>query len=174
MESRGIAVRLLTATDAGDYFQLRREALRDSPLAFAASPDDDFASSIEAVREQLSGGPERVAFGAFSPDLVGIISLVRDRHLKAAHKAHLFGMYVTPAMRGKKAGRRLVEASIRHARSLAGVSQLHLSVTDAAPEARRLYEALGFAAWGTEPASLRYGDRTVAEHHMLLVLTEHA
>ena len=44
-------IRLLREEDADAYANLRREALLDAPLAFASSPDDDFISDVEAVRE---------------------------------------------------------------------------------------------------------------------------
>ena len=63
-----------------------------------------------------------------------------------------------------------MDATVDHARMLPGVSWLHLSVSSAADEARRLYERVGFRVWGTEPDALRDGGRSVVEHHMALRL----
>ncbi len=46
-------IRALTADDLGEYVVLRAESLRDTPLAFASSPDDDFAASADTLRESL-------------------------------------------------------------------------------------------------------------------------
>ena len=92
-------IRPLREEDAEVYLALRREALLDSPLAFASSPEDDFATSVETVREHLRQAPDSVILGAFRPDVVGSAGLYRDRHVKSSHKAHLWGMYVKPGHR---------------------------------------------------------------------------
>jgi RimJ/RimL family protein N-acetyltransferase len=163
-------IRQLGEHDAEAYAALRRTALVESPLAFGASPEDDFVSTAEAVRAQLRGAPEWVILGAFSPappvDLVGAVGVVRDRHLKGRHKAHLWGMYVVPGHRRQGIAAELLQAALRHARCLPGVTWVHLGVSEAAPAARRLYERAGFEVWGTEPEALRHDGRVVIEHHM--------
>jgi hypothetical protein len=57
--------------------------------------------------------------------------------------------------------------AIGFALSLQGVTHLHTSATDRAPEAMALYASLGFATWGVEPAALRVGDLAVSERHMV-------
>jgi RimJ/RimL family protein N-acetyltransferase len=163
-------IRQLEAADAESYLDLRMEALRDSPLAFSASPGTDLVSSAEALREQLRRGPDWVILGAFDPRLAGAVGLFRDRHPKSSHKVHLWGMYVTPGRRRQGLAAELLRAALRHARALPGVAWVHLSVTSAAPAARSLYEQAGFREWGTEPDALRHAGSAVAEHHMALRL----
>ena len=163
-------IRSLTESDLAEYTALRREALVDTPLAFAASPDDDFAANVDALRESIRKAPDRVIFGAFEERLAGSVGLFRDKHLKAAHKMHLWGMYVTPSHRGRGLGKELLGAAIEHARSVEGVEWIFLGVTTAAPAARRLYERAGFAIWGTEPDALREGGTSVVEHRLALRL----
>jgi secondary thiamine-phosphate synthase enzyme len=98
------------------------------------------------------------------------VGLMRDRHVKASHKAQVWGMYVEPGRRGRGVGAGLLRAALQHAGTLAGVSSIHLSVTSAAVEARRLYERAGFEVWGTEPDALRHEGRAVVEYHMALPL----
>jgi ribosomal protein S18 acetylase RimI-like enzyme len=142
----------------------------DSPLAFASSPDDDIVSSAEAVRDQLRRAPDSVIFGAFARELVGAAGLYRDRHLKARHKAHLWGMYVHPSHRRQGVGARLLDAVLDHAASLSGVTWVELSVSTATPQARRLYESAGFRPWGNESDALRHEGQTVDLVHMALRL----
>lgn len=163
-------IRALTAEDLDAYVALRREALLDTPLAFAASPGDDFASSAEALRESMKKAPDWMLFGAFEERLIGSVGLFRDRHLKAAHKMHVWGMYVTPAHRGRGVAAALLAAAIAHARTVPGIDWIHLGVSEAAAAARRVYERAGFTIWGTEPDALRDGDRSVVEHRMALRL----
>jgi RimJ/RimL family protein N-acetyltransferase len=156
-------IRILTEDDADAYVRLRREALLDAPLAFTSSPDDDFGFDFR-------GAPDSVIFGAFEDRLVGSVGAYRDRHIKASHRIHVWGMYVTPSHRGKGIAAQLLKAVIEHARSLSGVSWILLSVSSAAPAARKLYERLGFQWWGTEPDALRYNGESVVENHMALKL----
>jgi ribosomal protein S18 acetylase RimI-like enzyme len=163
-------IRKLRAEDAEAYVELRRQALQDAPGAFAASAEDDLVATAEAVREQLRRAPESVLIGAFRERLVGMVGLYRERHVKSAPQAHLWGMYVAPAVRGQGIGSLLLAAALDHARTLPGVSWVHLSVSSAAPAAQRLYERAGFRVWGSEPDALRHGGETLVEHHMALPL----
>lgn len=152
-------IRALSEEDAAQFAQVRRESLLSSPLSFGASPATDVARVTDGV------------FGAFEEEqLVGIVGLFRDRHESSQHKVHLWGMYVQPAFRGRGLGAELVQAALRHARTLPGVSWVLLAVTSAAPAARRIYERAGFEVWGVEPDALRHDDESVDEYHMALRL----
>jgi ribosomal protein S18 acetylase RimI-like enzyme len=163
-------IRPLTPLDAPAFVVLRRAALDDAPLAFAASPEDDVAGSVESVAAQLGRGPDFVILGAFRGEaLEGAAGLYRDRHRKACHKAHIWGMYVRPDARRGGLGAALINAAVEHARTL-GVDWVQLSVSAAAADAKRLYERLGFRVWGVEPDALRHEGRAADEHHMALRL----
>jgi GNAT superfamily N-acetyltransferase len=156
----------LTANDIDAWCALRAESLVNAPLAFAASPGEDAA--IEALRQQVGRGPQWIVFGAFDGEqLVGAVGVMREGRSKGAHKAHLWGMYVTPSHRGRGIGAMLLDAAVQHARTL-GVDWLHLGVTTA--EARRLYERAGFVAWGIERDALRHDGASVDDVRMALRL----
>jgi len=165
-----LEIRLLDQGDAGELFRLRRNALLDSPLAFLASPEDDLASSEAAVRELLDPRRKSVVFGAYDPGLVGMLGLNRANQRKAAHKVNLWGMFVLPTHRGQGVAAQLLDAAVRYARALDGVRSVHLSVSDSAIAARRLYEKAGFETWGVEPDAIRFEERSASERHMRLLL----
>jgi ribosomal protein S18 acetylase RimI-like enzyme len=165
-----LEIRILNQDDAGELFCLRRSALLDSPLAFLASPEDDAASSEAAVRELLKPRPASVVFGAYMPGLVGMLGLNRANQKKAAHKANLWGMFVLPACRGQGIAAQLLDTAIRHARTFDGVKSVHLSVSESAVAARRLYEKAGFETWAVEPDAIRFEDRSDSERRMRLLL----
>src|SRR3569833_3270780 len=163
-------IRILTQDDAGELFRLRRSALLDSPLAFLAAPEDDPASSEAVVRELLAPRPDSVVFGAHSSQLVGMLGLNRANQRKMAHKASLWGMFVLPAWRGRGVAAQLLEAAIRHARTIDGVVSFFFCVCASAVAARHLYEKMGFETWGGEPDSMRVEGRSESEHRMRLLL----
>lgn len=163
-------IRQLHPEDVPALVALRREALESHPLAFLASVDDDRALSLEFVRTSLAD-PEQAVFGGFEGEkLIGMVGVIRATRAKVLHKAHIWGMYVSPRARKKGTGRALLEAATEQARSWPGVEQLHLGVTDAAVEARRLYEAAGFRIWGREPRALQWEGRFVDEFHLVFDL----
>ena len=162
-------IRALGEKDLDAYIALRQQALRECPLSFSASAEDDFASSHDSLRQQLALAPDWVLFGAFDRDaLAGAVGLFRQRRAKSAHRALIWGMYVSPEQREHGFGARLLDAAIAHARSLPGVAWIDLDVTTAAPAARRLYERAGFQVWGTRRDALRNEGHVVDEHHMAL------
>ncbi len=161
-------IRQLRAQDAEAYAKLRREAVLDSPLSFASSPEDDVTATASAARDQVSRGPESVIFGAFEPGLVGMAGVQRDRHLKLAHKAHIWGMFVAAGHRERGLGADLLDAAIRHASALSGIEWIHIGVSSTAPAAHRLYERAGFKVWGTEADALRYEGEVATEYHMAM------
>lgn len=160
-------IRALAAADLDAYIALRQRALRECPLAFSSSAENDFASSRESLLPQMAKAPEWMLFGVFEGALVGSAGLFRARHAKAAHRMQLWGMYVAPEARGRGLGAELLDAAVGHARG-AGAAWIDLSVTSAADAARRLYERAGFVAWGTQRDALRHEGHVADEHHMAL------
>lgn len=167
-------IRILRPEDAEAYLEHRHEALETEPLAFLSSMEDDIASSEESVREMLDRAPDSVIFGAFDDGLVGSVGIYREPKRKAAHRGHIWGLYVSPGHRRQGIGRELMDAAVDHARTQLEVSQINLGVTDVAPSALALYESVGFRVWGTEPAYLRVDGRSVDAHHLILTLDEDA
>jgi ribosomal protein S18 acetylase RimI-like enzyme len=164
-----LMIRKLIPSDADAYVRLRGEALTRAPFAFAASPADDRALSVAFLRDALAN-PTQAIFGAFVPGIVGVAGIYRELAEKTSHKAHLWGVYVCEEHRGRRLGRGLVEAALGFARTLEGVSQVQLGVSEPATAARALYAELGFQTWGLEPDALRIGSERIAEEHMVLVL----
>ena len=162
-------IRRLGPDDAGLYLPLRRRGLVEEPHSFGASPEDDHASSETHLRQTLAD-QDQVIFGAFAPALVGTVGIYRDRLIKARHKAHIWGMYVSPEGRRQGTGRRLMEAALQWAQEQEGIVQVHLIVSARTPVARKLYESLGFRVWGTEPRALRIMGELVDDEHMIKIL----
>jgi RimJ/RimL family protein N-acetyltransferase len=163
-------VRRLNPSDAAAYVLLRREMLDDSPWAFAASAADDLGLDAAHIGTQL-GTPTFALIGAFDAgQLIGATGLHLPRHVKMAHRAHIWGVYVTPSQRGMGTGAALMTLALEVARAWPGVTSAGLSVSIRSPEAQRLYERMGFLAWGREPDALRLDGRAYDEIHMVVDL----
>jgi RimJ/RimL family protein N-acetyltransferase len=167
-----VRVRELGPSDAPAFFGLRRQALVEEPFAFLSSLEDDPASSVEAVRAQLASATDgSTVFGALDGEtLIGMAGLSRDRPVKVAHRACIWGVYVAASHRRMGIGSRLISAVVDHARSLPGLSVLYLSVSERKPEARQLYESRGFVVWGFEKDFLRYAGESAGEYHLTLAI----
>jgi ribosomal protein S18 acetylase RimI-like enzyme len=148
-------IRRLIPTDAAAFQTLRLEVLRAAPSAFTASYEEESDTPLGEIEHRLAPGSMRHHFGAFDDGvLVAIAHVERDRGAKQRHRAHIRGVYVAAAHRGKGAGRRLMQHAIEFAGSIPGISHINLAVTAGTAPALALYESLGFQAWGYEPAAL--------------------
>ena len=150
-------IRLLTADDAESWWQLRLDALRNDPASFSDSAGEHLTTTVETARERLrASDPARnFVLGVFEDGkLTATAGFYRYSHLKELHKGHIWGVYVRPESRGKGFARGLMQEIIRRARALDGLEQI-LLVASAHLPARKLYEALGFEAYGVEPRSLK-------------------
>ncbi len=166
-------IRYLNADDASEWLRLRVEALKGDPEAFGASLEEYQSLSVEEVKRRLWSNSDAFVVGAVEDaKLVGTAGFYRDQGPKSRHKGHVWGVYVTPAARGKKVGRILMERLLERARAVKGVEQVLISVTSTQTAAMKLYRSLGFQAFGREPRALKIGDRFIDEEHMLMRLNQ--
>ena len=165
-------VRRLDPADLEDLVAIRREALITDPCAFSASPNSDLGLDREFIRSSMSETSTQAYFGAYDGQLVGMTGVFRYPKEKEAHKAGVWGMYVRPSHRGQGHGAALLAAAVDFARSLPGVTQLCLCVSETAGVAMGLYDRFGFVTWGREPAALKVDGVAVDVRHMVLELDE--
>jgi GNAT superfamily N-acetyltransferase len=122
-----IAIRRLSNEDAQTYRAFVLQALQDTPSAFIVTYDEYRSKSIEWVKERIVSlqQPHDFVLGAFdqaSSDLVGIVGLDGLPRIQERHKAHLYGMAVSPSARGRGIGKALVERTLFETASLEGGS----------------------------------------------------
>ncbi len=166
-----VTLRQLTIDDAESLCALRRQALLDSPWSFETSPEEDYSTNPEIVRQKLSESESAVFATALNDDpahLIAMTGVVRMQKAKSRHRALIWGVFCDPAHRRQGYALALMKAAIDLAFSWPGVETIGLGVSENAPEARALYEALGFRAWGTEPDALRIDGRSYAETYLAL------
>jgi GNAT superfamily N-acetyltransferase len=119
-----VEIRQLEPTDATELLRLLQQAVTEEPLAFVTSPEDHFVSSVDAVREQLERAPDIVIFGAFEPDMVGMLWFEREARTKLSHQALIWRAFVRKEFRGRGIGGQLLQTAIAHARNLNGLAGL--------------------------------------------------
>jgi len=163
-------VRRLKEDDAPALLVLRREALEREPASFGESLEEFLALPSSTYADRLrSGGDENFIYGAFQDSaLIAMAGFVRERRAKRRQKGVIWGVYVTPAHRGKGVSRAVMTALLDSARALPGIGYIYLTVTSAQSPARQLYQSLGFRSFGTEPRALAAGGRYFDEEHMVL------
>ena len=149
-----LAIRLLGVTDHDAFRALRASSLKAHPESYATDAEDWRLASREKIDAMLSaGGPagDLPIFGAFRPDLIGMVGLRREERPMLRHKASLWGLYVEPDHRRAKVATQLVAAAIEHARSPAELELLRLVVDADNTAAIAVFERSGFERYGLEP-----------------------
>lgn len=177
MYTRGMAVLMrLRPEDARRYARLRMRMLLDAPWAFSASPEDDKGLDLAHLERTLAGDAHAI-FAVEEPadakpgrELIAAAGIVRQTSPKFRHRATVWGVFVEPACRGQGLGRAVMTAAIDFARAWPGVDYIDLGVSERGEAARRLYESLGFVAWGREPEATEVKGRRYDEIHMTLEL----
>ena len=162
----------LSASDAPQYRELMLEAYVQAADAFTSTAE-------ERTREPLSWWANRItsasglsqSFGAFQAErLVGTVALEYSAKPKTQHSGLVMGMYVKPVARRLGAGAMLMQAAIAAARARPGLRMLRLTVTQGNEAAVRLYQSVGFSAWGAEPMAILTPSGYKAKIHMAMQL----
>jgi RimJ/RimL family protein N-acetyltransferase len=165
-----MSVRVLTRADAAAFRELRLRALKEHADAFTSSFEEDARQPLAATEQRLED-PANSFWGAFDGGrLLGIVGLTREPRAKNAHKANVVSMYVTLESGRRGLGRELLQAVIGHARNVAGLEQLVLTVTCGNEAATDLYRSAGFTTFGVEPRAIKVAGKYFDKEHMILFL----
>lgn len=140
--------RLLTA-DWEAFRALRLQALKTDPLAFGSTLERETAYPEDRWRnwaESGALGDESATFVVEAADgrLLGMAGLFTDRR-----EYHIWGMWVSPEVRGQGLGRDLLDRALSWAESTHPRRAVRLDVNPAQRAAVRLYESRGFRPTGT-------------------------
>jgi len=168
-----VEIRVLAAADAEAWSKLRVEGLEKDAEAFSSSLEEHRKLHPEEVQKRLAQEPQKFVMGAFSGGrLVGAAGFYRETGPKTRHKGHVWGVYVTAAMRGRGVGRKLMEALLSQAAKIDGLEQIQLAVTTTQTAAASMYRSLGFEPFAREVKALKIGERYIDEEYLVLWLAE--
>lgn len=157
---------MLDYEDEARYRALWMGALTEQSEFFRTAAEDEACPTIPACSSR-----DGFTLGAFiGSQLVGIVSLSRDKGAKLRHKALLSRMFVNPCAAGQGVGKALLHEVITHAIAIDDLLQIRLTVLATNQRARALYSAMGFQDFALEPGAVRIGDRYVDEVQMVLFL----
>ncbi|RED66278.1 GNAT family N-acetyltransferase [Cohnella lupini] len=164
-------IRVLQVTDAQAYQELRLGSLTVNPEAFGSTYEREANFSMETVIERVKPTNDKFVIGAFdaSGSLVGIVTFMRDNGLKTVHKGNVYGMYVAPEQRGKGIGKSLMLELLKKAKEIAGLEQINLTVVSDNDSAKKLYESVGFEAYGVERNAMKFEGRYFDEDFMVWI-----
>ena len=159
-------IRELDTNDSDAYRRLWLQAITEQSSCFRIAPEDEPAPSIPT-----QGTTDSFTLGAFvGTELVGIVSLERERRAKLRHKALIFRMFVSPKAAGRGVGKALLHAVQWRAERIEGIRYLYLTVLASNSRAIGLYASLGFEQFAREVGGVRIGGEFVDELQMALQL----
>jgi len=169
--SSDVRVVRLGPDDAMRYVYLRQRLVEYDWLRMGALHGLEMLTP-GAVHGLLADG-RSATFGAEARSdsaLVSIATVVRTTHSRYAHRARLLYVFTDEEYRGGGFGAAAVSAAVDCARGWAGVDFVDLCVTEDALPAQRLYERLGFVAWGRQAEAADCNGRRIGDVHMSLRL----
>ena len=152
-----ILVRALHPDEWEAYRDLRLEALRREPQAFATTFADALKTPDSSWRARLEGangsrGPWML-FAEQAGDLAGMAAAyTRDDGM-----VEIVSVYVRPAARGRGISRLFMDALLRRIAADSSVEVVTLTVNKRQSMARALYVSLGFAVTGEVAATMGDG-----------------
>ncbi|MES2820587.1 MAG: GNAT family N-acetyltransferase [Pseudomonadota bacterium] len=162
---------------AADYRALMLEAYARHPRAFTSSVAERTVLPLAWWAARLEPGPraKSLVLGCWHAGaMAGVVGLTFAQQEKARHKAKLFGLYLSPSLRGQGLGHVLVQAALAEARARDGLRLVQLSLTEGNQAALALYERCGFVTFGREPQALAVDGEYLAKLQMSCELTEAA
>lgn len=165
-----MSIRVLQEPDAQVYQALRLIALKNNPEAFGSTYEREVKFSIDTVIERLKPTTDKFVLGAFNDKdmLVGVVTFMRENSIKTAHKGNVFGMFVSPEMRGQGLGKSIMLELIKKARDFDGLEQINLTVVSENESAKKLYKSVGFKLYGVERNALKFNGKYFDEDLMVL------
>jgi ribosomal protein S18 acetylase RimI-like enzyme len=135
-------MRVLEPDDWPTLRDIRLAALRESPLAFLSTHDQEKAFGPERWLSEFTRGNWHV--GTIDGRPVSLVGITREPETKA-HECYLEYVWVAPEVRRRGVAFRMLTDLLDHLRA-SGISTVFLWVLDGNGGATRLYKRIGFVS----------------------------
>ncbi len=146
--------RILTVEDYPSYNALRGMALDVVPEAFGSTNQEEIPHRKNRFESNVTH-QESFIMGAFDDEaLVGMVGFLKLEKIKIQHKGIIWGMFVKPHIQGRGIGSKLMKNTLEKAAQINHLQQINLDVNAENQAAIRLYEKMGFIAFGREKNAL--------------------
>ena len=166
-----ITVRKLHPDESALYRAIRLHCLKTEPDHFGSTFEEESSMlrlKFESWIEQDDS--DHIMFGALDGEkLAGIVGFIRQERQRARHRGEVVQMYVDASYRGQRLGESLLRGLLNQAFTLDGVEQAQLSVVAHNQAAIRLYERIGFRAFGVQPNYFKVGVHYYDQRFMQLM-----
>lgn len=154
-----IKIKILDIKDLREYKRIRLEGLKNSPLNFGSSYEEESLYRDKIWISRLSND-NAITFGVFTEDILkGIVTLMINTRIKTKHTAEIHAMYVGEKYQRNGIGSKLINSLIDYSKGLETIEQLTLSVEKENISAIKLYEKFGFVKFAEVPLVLKVNDQ---------------
>ena len=123
-----------------EHRNLRLEALKNDPIAFESSYEEEKDLSEEKWRKRA----ENTLFALSNNTPIGMIVFIYGHKKKRSDVVTLCGLYVTKVFRGQGAGKKLLESALSEIRKENDNAHVTLTVNCGQVVAIKLYKTCGF------------------------------
>lgn len=134
---------------------MRLEALKTDSAAFGSSFEEETRFSEDVWRGRI----RNALFALSDGKPVGILSYVFSPRTKTRHVVNIYGVYVTPRMRGMGIGEMLMTRALSDIRKNRRIIKVELSVNAHLSPAVGLYKKSGFEVVGRAKNELKVDSR---------------
>jgi len=138
-----------------DYRDLRLEALKNEPLAFGSSYEEE-QFNLEAYWRQHI---QNVLFAVSDNGPVGMLVHARNNRIKTNHIYGIYGVYVRKDYRGQGIGNKLMDAALDEIQKISGIEKIELAVNPVQKAAEKLYRKYGFKTAGCSKKAIRFNGK---------------
>lgn len=140
-----IEIRKLDEDHWRGYRELRLEALKNEPIAFSSSYEEELELTENDWRTRINN----VLFAISDNVPIGMIVIGFNNRIKTKHVVEIFGVYVKEKYRDRGIGKKLMDAAMRTIQENGNVSKVKLGVNPEQRAAVKLYEDCGFRCVGS-------------------------
>lgn len=165
-----IDIRKLRPNESNSYREIRLQCLKNFPTNFTSNYLD------EKVKDELFFQPyieksdlNNFVIGAFhNGNLIGISGFERLERVKTNHRGHIIQVYVIPEYQGKGIGLDIIKSTLNVAFKINGIEQVEIDVITSNKNAEKIYEKVGFEAYGIQKNFLKI-DNDYYDHKMMII-----